>query len=174
MNLGNPFQALYVTEYIQSSEFPKLFSPVLVPHLQALFEPGNLVLRGTQGTGKSMLLSLLDSTVRAEYHLQKLPSPVPTRLQNFVCASINLSSSNATKLNERRFSESDREDESIARAVFADFINYWIVRDLFRSLNQLGEAGAGVISQEQSKETRERQLNVAAGQLAAHPAWFGA
>jgi hypothetical protein len=43
----NPFHDLYVTETARPKEFVQLFSPNLVPHALLLFQPGNLVLKGT-------------------------------------------------------------------------------------------------------------------------------
>src|SRR5579875_2328838 len=125
--LANPFQILYVTEYIGSSEFPRLFSPILVPHIEALFQPGNVVLHGTQGTGKSMLLSLLDTSVRLEFAEQEIENPIPEPYRDFISSAINLSSSNATKFNERRFSPNSETDIGLSKAAFSDFLNYWIV-----------------------------------------------
>ena len=57
----NPFHTLYLTEGVGEVHIPSVFSPVLVPHVAPLFLPGNVVLKGMPGTGKTMLLSLLDA-----------------------------------------------------------------------------------------------------------------
>jgi hypothetical protein len=173
--LTNPFQILYVTEYIKSPEFPHLFSPVLVPQVTALFQPGNVVLHGTQGTGKSMLLSLLDSSVRLQFAQQKLPSPIPEQLRNFVGATVNLSSSNATKFNERSFSDDPDVDLGMCKAVFSDFLNYWVVRDLFRNLDRIISSG---IDPERDLGVKVKAspnaLDKSAKRLATDPCWFSA
>ena len=63
----NPFHELYVTESIGPDSFVKLFSDALVVHTLALFKPGNVVLKGLPGTGKSMMLSLLKPSIRLAY-----------------------------------------------------------------------------------------------------------
>jgi ABC-type lipoprotein export system ATPase subunit len=55
----NPFNELYVTETVSSSAFVRIFSPFILKNASALFLPGNVVIKGMQGCGKSMLLSLL-------------------------------------------------------------------------------------------------------------------
>ena len=67
----NPFNELYVTETIRSDQFVKIFSPVIVKNVEALFLPGNIVLQGVQGSGKSMLLALLKPEVRLAYKLDR-------------------------------------------------------------------------------------------------------
>jgi hypothetical protein len=102
----NPFHTLYLTEGVGAVDIPSLFSPVLVPHVQPLFLPGNVELRGMQGTGKSMLLSLLNTSVRLRFWNQQSrapgqpPTDDPLSVENrrFIGAGINLSKSNAFKL----------------------------------------------------------------------------
>jgi hypothetical protein len=92
----NPFTTLYVTERLDQADFPALFSPVLVPHITPLFEAGSVVVKGTQGTGKSMLLALLQTEVRlayAESQAHEYPIDDP-KLCQFICAGINLSTTN--------------------------------------------------------------------------------
>ncbi|MGZ0174101.1 MAG: hypothetical protein ACKVHE_31715 [Planctomycetales bacterium] len=105
----NPFHTLYLTEGVGTVDIPSLFSPVLVPHVAPLFLPGNVVLKGMQGTGKSMLLSLLDTRVRLQFWQQSEAAqpgellksdPLPVDQRRFVGAGINLSKSNAFKLRQ--------------------------------------------------------------------------
>ncbi|MBV5269850.1 MAG: hypothetical protein JZU55_08070, partial [Afipia sp.] len=63
----NPFNELYVSETIRSTDFVRIFSPLVVDSAAPLFLPGNVVLQGVQGSGKSMLLSLLRPEVRTAY-----------------------------------------------------------------------------------------------------------
>lgn len=94
----NPFHTLYLTEGVEAVDIPALFSPVLVQHVQALFLPGNVELRGMQGTGKSMLLSLLDTPVRLRFWEQRsrrpgqptTDDPLPVEHRRFIGAGINL------------------------------------------------------------------------------------
>src|SRR5438874_133116 len=96
---ANPFHEIYVTDSIAADDFVRYFSPFLVPHLPELFREGNVVLKGTQGSGKSMLLKLFLPETRVAYAEARRKSgdiiefPVPTELRNFVAAGVNLSKS---------------------------------------------------------------------------------
>ena len=134
----NPFHTLYLTEGAEEVDLPPVFSPVLLPHVGALFLPGNVVLKGMQGTGKSMLLSLLDTKVRSAFWGNpNHPYPLSDEQCRFVGAGINLSKSLAIKLNELIFSADHDDNIRRSRAVFSDFFNCWILRDLIRSLRLL-------------------------------------
>ena len=138
----NPFFELYVGDRLSSRQFVDIFSPFLVSHAKPLFLPGNVVVKGVQGSGKSMLLSLLKSDVRMEYRRTDTEFPVPAPLRNFIGAGINLAHSNAIDFGYRSISPDERERSLF----FADFVNYTILLDLFRSIRVLstadGTAGA--------------------------------
>ena len=145
-NVINPFHRVYYAEGIGEVDIPSVFSPKLVPYVSQLFLPGNVVLRGMEGTGKTMLLSLLDTKVRLAFweHPDAAPSgelskgdPLTASDRRFVGAGINLSSSKAFKLNEIRVSQDREENIQLSRQYFGDFVNAWIVRDLFSSIRTL-------------------------------------
>jgi hypothetical protein len=144
----NPFSALYLTEGVRPADIPWLFSPMLVPYVSELFQPGNVVVRGMQGTGKSMLLALLETPVRqafwqAEGRKQahrgiSVADPIPEACRRFVGAAINLSTSRATKLNEIVVrGESQSENLRLTQLYFGDYLNCWVLRDLINSLRVL-------------------------------------
>ena len=95
----NPFTTLYVTERMDKGEFPALFSPVLVPQALSLFQDGNVVVHGTQGTGKSMLLALLRTDIRLAFEETKnIEFPVhDKKLCQFISAGINLATNQALR-----------------------------------------------------------------------------
>lgn len=141
----NPFHTLYLTEGVEAVDIPALFSPVLVPHVQSLFLPGNVELRGMQGTGKSMLLSLLDTPVRLRFWEQRsrrpgqptTDDPLPVEHRRFIGAGINLSKSNAFKLRGIKVSGDPVENIRLACQCFADFVNCWVLRNLFESVERM-------------------------------------
>ena len=144
--ITNPFHHVYYAEGIGTVDIPSLFSPKLVPFVSPLFAKGNVVLRGMEGTGKTMLLSLLDTKVRLEFwnHLDDAPAgeiskgdPLKPHERRFVGAGINLSSSKAFKLNEIRVSQDRDQNIQLSRQYFGDFLNSWTVRDLFTSIETL-------------------------------------
>ena len=137
----NPFFELYVGERLSSSEFVDIFSPFLVEHAKALFLPGNVVVKGVQGSGKSMLLSLLKSDVRMEYARAKTSFPVHGEISKFIGAGINLAHSNAIDFGYRVISSDDKE----TALFFADFVNYTVLLDLFRSIHTLSESSGAEI-----------------------------
>lgn len=132
---SNPFFELYVGDRISSEEFVTVFSPFLVKHAEAIFVPGNVVVTGMQGSGKSMLLSLLKPSVRVEYAKAGKPFPIPQRFQKFVGAGINLAHSNAIDFGYRRVPGDLLE----ASLLFGDFVNYSICLDLIHSVTQFGQ-----------------------------------
>lgn len=137
-SIKNPFQTLYVTERVNELDFPAIFSPTLIPLVLQLFQPGNVMLSGTQGTGKSMLLALLDSNIRlAFWENESNAFPVEAEFCNFIGANINLSANKVLKFNERKFSSETEENIARSKAVFSDYFNCWIVRDLFQSIQIL-------------------------------------
>ncbi len=135
-NLRNPFHTVYATEGINELDFPAIFSPTLIPLVLPLFQSGNVMLSGTQGTGKSMLLSLLDTDIRlAFWKHEKHKFPVETTFCRYIGAGINLSQSLVLKFTERDFGGED----SVARsqAVFSDYFNTWVLRDLIKTLQRI-------------------------------------
>ena len=135
-NLRNPFQVLYATEGINELDFPKIFSPTLIPLVMPLFQAGNVLLSGTQGTGKSMLLALLNTDVRLAFWDHSIHDfPVDAEFGKFVGASINLSNSLVLKFTERDFGSEDSVGRS--QAAFSDYLNTWVLRDLLQSIQRL-------------------------------------
>ena len=129
----NPFFEVYVGDRLTSNEFVNIFSPFLVDHARALFLPGNIVVKGIQGSGKSMLLSLLKADVRLEYMKAGADFPVKGRSGRFIGAGVNLAHGNAMDFGYRAISK-DAEETAL---FFADFVNYRIILDLFQSIRSL-------------------------------------
>lgn len=127
----NPFDALYVSESIRAKHFVKVFSPLLVHETLPLFQPGNVVLKGTQGAGKSMLLTLLMPQARISYAKAGLPFPV-ANCPRFIGAGINLTMDGATAFGDRQ--PDGAESPRVWESYFADFVNNSIVLDLLASV----------------------------------------
>ena len=89
----NPFHENYITETTTPENFVKLFSPLHLSEtldILALFQPGNVILTGVQGTGKSMLLALLRPEIRIAYENQSVDFPIPDEYKRFIGAGIHL------------------------------------------------------------------------------------
>jgi hypothetical protein len=133
----NPFNELYVTESISSAQFVKIFSSALIKHAEPLFLPGNVILTGVQGTGKSMLLDLLKPEVRVAYARLHTPYPVDEFETRFIGAGINLIRSRAIDFGQRKLAQDPDEEILVAPLFFSDFLNNWLVLDILRSIEKL-------------------------------------
>lgn len=165
----NPFQVLYVTDSPDPKEFVRLFSDIPVLNAQALFRPGNVVLKGTQGSGKSMLLNLFKPQIKLAYAKAGEKFPVPSGAAQFIGAGINLTRSGVLDIGQRPLSQNREQDEEIFPLYFADFINYFIVRDILRTIEVIienSEVFQGMV--------HKKSLDDFAKLLGGQDCWFGA
>lgn len=133
----NPFQQLYVSDS-QSENFVELFSDVpLQGAINPIFQGENVVLKGTQGCGKTMILNLLRPETRIAYTKSEKQFPVSQDLCRFISAGVNLTRSAITQLVQVTLG-SDDSDERDLPLYFADFFNYWVVEDLLKSVSTIG------------------------------------
>ena len=171
----NPFAELYVTESIRTDRFARLFSPVLARESQthALFQPGNIVLTGLQGSGKTALLNLLRPDVMIAYRKLGSEWPVPEDLSTFVAAGINLNSSKARDFGQRILPHT--EDSVATNALlFGDFLNYWIIDDLLRSIETIRDDDATQVHRWLGVDANQSRLDRFARAVAREECWFGA
>jgi len=162
----NPFQELYVTETVRPDSFIKLFSDFLVEHALAIFQPGNVIVRGVQGSGKSMILNLLKPEIRLAYMAANEEFPIPQNLSRFVSGGINLTRSPAVDFGQRSIEGADQDDLQMLPLYFADFLNYWIVVDILHTVDTL--------SANCTEMGLEREhLDSFAEVLASKDCWFG-
>jgi hypothetical protein len=136
----NPFQQLYFSDDIRTeNNFVQLFSDeVLQTAIHPVFQGGNVVLSGTQGCGKTMILNLLRPEIRIAYADANQKFPVNEELRNFVSAGINLTRSRVTDFVQVTLGRGDDADLQELPFYFADFFNYWIVHDLIESIETIG------------------------------------
>jgi len=137
----NPFQQLYFSDDAQSeNNFVDLFSKeVLQTAIHPVFQGGNVVLSGTQGCGKTMILSLLRPETRIAYWKQGEEFPVNEQMRNFISAGVNLTRSGIPELVQVTLHQGSEVDERELPYYFADFFNYFVVADLLKSLETIGE-----------------------------------
>ncbi len=169
----NPFHEAYVTENIPPANFVDVFSSILVESASQLFQPGNIILKGVQGCGKSMLLNLLRPEIRIAYAEARKPFPVPEGLSRFIAAGINLTRSGAIDFGQRQIEATNDEDERVLPLYFGDFLNYWIVRDLLNSILALRDPLDGRLAQELGLHINEDCLDAFALAIKEKPCWFG-
>ncbi|MGZ3748480.1 MAG: ORC-CDC6 family AAA ATPase [Pseudobdellovibrionaceae bacterium] len=136
----NPFQQLYFSDDTQNeNNFVELFSEqVLQTAIHPVFQGGNVVLSGTQGCGKTMILSLLRPETRIAYWKLKREFPVNPNMRNFISAGVNLTRSRITDLVQVSLQRGDDADERELPLYFSDFFNYLLVDDLIKSAETIG------------------------------------
>lgn len=166
---ANPFFELYVGDRMTSRDFVAMFSPLLVPHTEALFLPGNIVVTGIQGCGKSMLLSLLKSRVRLEFETAETDFPVPSELRKFVCCSVNLAHSTAIDFGYRSYIDDQTLETEF---LFGDFLNYLLVDSLFETLEQYSCA-SNFIRSEIGLNASSSQMNDIVAAVSEIDIWEG-
>lgn len=137
----NPFQQLYFSDDTQTeTNFVELFShEVLQTAIHPVFQGGNVVLSGTQGCGKTMILNLLRPETRIAYWELNEKFPVNPQMRNFISAGVNLTRSRITDLVQVTLHRGDDTDEREMPSYFADFFNYWVVEDLIKSVETIGQ-----------------------------------
>ena len=170
----NPFAELYVTESVGTDTFAKLFSPVLARESQthALFQPGNIVLTGLQGSGKTALLNLMRPEVMIAYRKLGVAWPLPDDISKFVAAGINLNSSKARDFGQRML---PHQEDSVATnaLLFGDFLNYWIVEDLLRTIETIRDDSHTGICRLLEVDASRSRLDVFAEAVVSDSCWFG-
>ena len=163
----NPFRQLYVGESVGPEEFVKLFSPILVKYSLALFQSGNLVIKGFTGAGKSMLLNLLDPAIRIAYNKLKVPFPIPAEYSKFLGAGINLQTSGVSHFGNRPVDN----DPQMSPFYFGDYLNYFVISDLLSSLKEI--AACEEVACEIGISATPEKLASFAQELCQSDCWFG-
>ena len=135
----NPFKDLYLTEAISDpGSYIDYFSPAIITgQTESLFSRGNVVLRGSNGVGKTMLLRLLQPDVQAAY--LKHDSPLPKQVGNEKSLSIgvNLIHAGFNNLGQRQLCKDPEENVSRWALTVADLLNYYLVGELLKTLRFL-------------------------------------
>lgn len=171
---SNPFHDLYLSESISEDDLVKLFSPIIVEHSGIVFEPGNVIICGLQGTGKTMLLNLLRPELRLAYSRAGEKFPVSQKASKFIGAGINLRKCGILEFAQHLEKGMDRKQVQELALLFADFFNYWIVADLVKSVQLLLTSASPALLKEIGLKGSDADFDQFAKRLAADPCWFGA
>lgn len=173
--IGNPFHDLYLSEAIPEETLVELFSPVIVDYASAMFEPGNVIIRGLQGTGKTMLLNLLRPEARLAFRQSdKARFPVPGSAPRFIGAGINLRKCGALEFVQQLSRDIEPDALRKLELLFADFVNYLIVLDLISTVERFRQSGDRDLLREVGISADVNKLNDFASLLARDPCWFDA
>lgn len=170
----NPFHDLYLSEAISEEALVEIFSPIIVEMAGAVFEPGNVIVRGLQGTGKTMLLNLLRPESRIAYRKARVIFPLVGDHGRFIGAGVNLRKCGALEFAQHLREESDDRQVIELELLFADFINYWIVSDVLATLRKfIAFQDAGLL-RELGISPESQKLDAFAKAIALDGCWFGA
>jgi hypothetical protein len=169
----NPFQQLYFSDDTQSEDnFVQLFSDeVLQAAIHPVFQGGNVVLSGTQGCGKTMILNLLRPEIRIAYWSRGRAKeyPVNETMRDFVSAGINLTRSRITDIGQATLGRGEETDIRELPLYFSDFFNYLVVHDLLKSIETIGknqDVFGGLVN--------TSRINQFVEMLASQDCWFKA
>jgi hypothetical protein len=133
----NPFHDVWVTETLSSKDYVARFSPAIVDNAEALFSPANVIVKGRQGSGKSMLLGLLDTENRMEFERKSAWPGDTSDKAPFISAYVNLVRENAA-LAGLRAKESETGDHSeIAALLFGDYLDTLLCVEILASLSKI-------------------------------------
>jgi hypothetical protein len=167
---ANPFYELYLADSMAGSDFVRLFSPMLIPHVQPVFMPGNVVITGMQGAGKSMLLTLLRLETRNKYELENVEFPVPDNLRNFISCSVNLAHSNAIDFGYRSWKNIEKIEVEM---LFGDFVNSLLLYDLLNTIDAYADHVPNKMRREVGFSGTRDQLNQLVEELVNDGFWYG-
>lgn len=174
----NPFHDLWVTEILSPPDYVRMFSPFIATHAEEIFSTGNVVVKGRQGSGKSMLLGLLSTRIRVAYARAKESYPAPAierHNKSFICAGIHLVREKAAIVASRLSEIPEEKRADWAAKTFADYINYLLVKDLLGNVVYLAneQARDGVLSGELNINWGEEYQGKLLSLLLDSEAWYG-
>lgn len=133
----NPFHDLWVTEMLDPVAYVKMFSPILVSDAEELFVTSNVVVKGRQGSGKSMLLNLLETSTRVAYARSQIDYPVPPKQRQFISAGVQLTRQNSSLVAARASEIAVDQRAQIIAASFSDYLNSLLCLDLLKNVQTL-------------------------------------
>lgn len=170
---SNPFHDLYLSEAISEEALVEIFSPIIVDLAGAVFEPGNVIVRGLQGSGKTMLLNLLRPESRIAYKKAKIKFPVPKEQAKFIGAGVNLRKCGALEFAQHLQTGLDERQVQELELLFADFINYWIVSDVLATILKFVEAADESLCADIGISLDPSKLKAFSEKFSVDECWFG-
>lgn len=171
--LSNPFHDLYLSEAISEEALVEIFSPIIVELAGAVFEPGNVIVKGLQGTGKTMLLNLLRPESRIAYKKARIKFPIPKEQAKFIGAGVNLRKCGALEFAQHLQAGLDERQIQELELLFADFINYWVVSDILATILKFSDAGDESLCADIGISLEAAKLKAFAENFSTDDCWFG-
>ncbi|MCY3818895.1 MAG: hypothetical protein OXH52_05960 [Gammaproteobacteria bacterium] len=171
----NPFQELYLTEALEDPElYLSWFSPtVLTGQTEALFRVGNVVLSGTNGAGKTMLLRLFSPEVQAaclRLHPEQRGNPV---LRQVLGIGINLVHAGISSLGKRALKPGARDNLEVWNLLLGDLINYYLTNQLISTVRFLQGRSGQPLAEYLGARVEEARVQEYSAWLGSQACWFG-
>lgn len=172
----NPFETIYLTEALRDPDlYWDLFSPEIVTgEAKQLFQRGNVVLLGSNGTGKTMLLRLFDPAVQVAYLQKGKEIPIPEESRRFLSIGINFVSAAVGTFGGRRVTRNVEDNLDLWGRYFGDFLNYFLVGELLQTLEFISAPECLVLTKHLGSRTDAKSLDEFSRRLAGNACWFGA
>ncbi|MFM0504295.1 ORC-CDC6 family AAA ATPase [Paraburkholderia caffeinilytica] len=169
----NPFSSALATEQIEPDAFVEYFSDALVSNAVGFFDLGNVVVKGTPGSGKSMLLTLLKPETRVAYFRHGEQFPVGGDDAKFISGGINLTRAGAHDFTNR-LARNSRQGIPFDDLVllFADFFNYFVCLDLLKSIRVFLANDLEPLRKEIGLSLDLDRLNAFAASISGSDCWF--
>ncbi len=145
LRIRNPFRSALVTELLENVDlYRDIFSDnILVGQACSVFQPGNVVVTGPQGSGKSMILNLTRLKVLAHLSLNEetWPKILNQDVPPFLGISINLTRAAFYTFGKRSISKAMNRahDPLLDTEGAADFISQYLFIEFIKSVNILKE-----------------------------------
>jgi len=175
MTVSNPFQELYLTEAVDDPQlYWRLFSPkIITGEAHLLFKPGNVVLLGSNGAGKTMLLRLFSPDVLSTFIARHGELPFGTDGRGILGVGINLLHAGFGALGGRRMSGDDIENCNLWAVAMGDLLNYSIVQQMLGTLEFLTSAHGAPLKDFIGADVSRDALDDFAQHISREPFWFG-
>ena len=170
----NPFQELYLTEAIEDPElYWNWFSPAIITgQTEALYRPGNSILIGSNGAGKTMLLRLFSPQVQAAYLRHNVDLPIGN--DPLIGLSINFVHAGFGSLGQRRVDGDPEANQTQWALLAGDLLNYHLLNELVETLLFLKEPAAHQLAEHLGARITDDSLNSFAAWISSRDCWFGA
>ncbi|WP_119395757.1 ORC-CDC6 family AAA ATPase [Salinibius halmophilus] len=133
----NPFHDLWLTEKLNPSEYVSLFSPKIAESTDELWSNSNIVIKGRQGSGKSMLMSLFELKNRIEFSRSGIATPIPEKDRCFLYAKTHLIQDNIKEIAYRANEVPKENIDTWLYKTFSDIFNTKIIIDITKNILHL-------------------------------------
>jgi hypothetical protein len=172
----NPFRDTLVSELIEDPvRYQRMFSEhILVGETLQVFQPGNVVLTGPQGSGKSMILNLVKYSVLSRWiDEEDAPPTVLGAVQPYFGLYVNLVRANFHIFGRRSVQRAvvGMDTTEVNAVCAADYLTHFLFHELVKGLMFLqspeGEKFAAWLGVD------SKVLKKAIAQIESWDAWFG-